>query len=82
MVDGEDRIGVTTGLAWTVVGGDTLQIETAVLPGSGKVSLTGQLGDVMQESAKIGIGYIRAHAAEYGIAEDFYKNFDVHLHVR
>ena len=81
VVDGEDRIGVTTGLAWTVVGGDTLQIETAVLPGTGKVSLTGQLGDVMQESAKIGIGYIRAHAAEYGIAEDFYKNYDVHLHV-
>ena len=81
IVDGEDRIGVTTGLAWTVVGGDTLQIETAVLPGTGKVSLTGQLGDVMQESARIGIGYIRAHAAEYGIEEDFYKNYDVHLHV-
>ena len=81
LVDGEDRIGVTTGLAWTAVGGDTLQIETAILPGTGKLSLTGQLGDVMQESAKIGIGYIRAHASEYKIEEDFYKKYDVHLHV-
>ena len=81
LVEGRNLIGVTTGLAWTVVGGDTLQIETAVLPGSGKLNLTGQLGDVMQESARIGMGYIRSAAAKYGIEEDFYKKYDLHLHV-
>lgn len=81
MVEGENQIGVTTGLAWTTVGGDTLQIETAILPGSGKLSLTGQLGDVMQESAKAGVSYIRSVAKEYGIEEDFYKKYDLHIHV-
>ena len=81
MVEGENQIGVTTGLAWTTVGGDTLQIETAVLPGSGKLSLTGQLGDVMQESAKAGVSYIRSVADEYGIEKDFYKKYDLHIHV-
>jgi len=81
VVEGKNQIGVTTGLAWTTVGGDTLQIETAVLPGTGKLSLTGQLGDVMQESAKAGVSYIRSVAKEFGIEEDFYKKYDLHIHV-
>ena len=60
-------------MAWTQVGGDTLFIETAVVPGTGKIQLTGQLGDVMQESAKAAITYIRSIAGEYGIDEEFYK---------
>lgn len=81
VVEGESEVGVTTGMAWTQVGGDTLFIETAVVPGNGKIQLTGQLGDVMQESAKAAITYIRSIAAEYGIAEDFYKKYDLHVHV-
>ncbi len=78
---GRNEIGVATGLAWTVVGGETLFIETAVLPGTGQLQLTGQLGDVMQESAKAAVSYIRAHAKSLGIAEDFYKNNDIHIHI-
>ena len=78
---GKNEIGVATGLAWTVVGGETLFIETAVLPGTGKLQLTGQLGDVMQESAKAAISYIRAHSSEFGIEEEFYKNKDIHIHI-
>ncbi|MGN0659984.1 MAG: endopeptidase La [Emergencia sp.] len=81
MVEGENQIGVTTGLAWTAVGGDTLQIETTAVAGSGKLVLTGQLGDVMQESAKAGISYIRSVADKLGIEEDFYKKYDIHVHV-
>lgn len=81
MVEGENQVGVTTGLAWTAVGGDTLQIETTAVAGSGKLVLTGQLGDVMQESAKAGISYIRSVANELGIEEDFYKKYDLHVHV-
>jgi ATP-dependent Lon protease len=81
IIEGENEIGVTTGLAWTVVGGDTLFIETKVMPGSGKLVLTGQLGEVMQESAKAGISYIRSSAAELGIPENFYKDFDLHIHI-
>lgn len=81
VVEGESEVGVTTGMAWTQVGGDTLFIETAAVPGNGKIQLTGQLGDVMQESAKAAITYIRSIAAEYGIAEDFYKKYDLHVHV-
>ncbi|MBR3146581.1 MAG: endopeptidase La [Eubacterium sp.] len=80
-VEGENKIGVTTGLAWTAVGGVTLQIETAVLPGSGKIELTGKLGDVMQESARTGISYIRSVADKYGIDPDFYKEKDLHIHI-
>ncbi|MGI6211627.1 MAG: endopeptidase La [Anaerovoracaceae bacterium] len=81
VVTDNNKVGVTTGLAWTAVGGVTLQIETAVLPGSGKIELTGQLGDVMQESAKTGISYIRSVADKYGVESDFYKKYDLHIHI-
>lgn len=76
-----DEIGVANGLAWTNVGGDTLQIETNVVPGTGKTELTGKLGDVMKESAVAAISFIRANCGRLGIAEDFYKKFDIHIHV-
>ncbi|NLK71803.1 MAG: endopeptidase La [Clostridiales bacterium] len=76
-----NEIGVTTGLAWTVVGGDTLSIETVIMEGTGKLVLTGQLGDVMQESAKAGISYIRAKANDLGINPHFYKEYDIHIHI-
>lgn len=81
VITAESEVGVTTGMAWTQVGGDTLFIETALVPGTGAVQLTGQLGDVMQESAKTAITYIRSIAAQYGIEEDFYKKYDLHVHV-
>ncbi|MCQ2550792.1 MAG: endopeptidase La [Clostridia bacterium] len=77
VVEGKSEVGVVTGMAWTRVGGDTLFIETALMPGSGKVSLTGQLGDVMQESAKAAMSYIRV----LGIGGDFYEKKDIHIHV-
>lgn len=76
-----DEIGVANGLAWTSVGGDTLQIETNVVPGTGKTELTGKLGDVMKESAVAAISFIRANCDRLGVAEDFYKKFDIHIHV-
>lgn len=81
VVENESEVGVTTGMAWTQVGGDTLFIETALVPGTGKIELTGQLGDVMQESARTAITYIRSIASEYDIEEDFYKKYDLHVHV-
>ena len=81
IIEGENEIGVTTGLAWTVVGGDTLFIETTLIPGTGKLVLTGQLGEVMQESAKAGVSYIRSISKELGINEDFYKENDLHIHI-
>lgn len=78
---GKNEVGVATGLAWTVVGGDTLFIETAVLPGQGNILLTGKLGDVMQESAKAAISYIRANQKHLGVEENFYKEKDIHIHV-
>lgn len=80
-IEGDNEIGVTTGLAWTIVGGDTLSIETTVVPGTGKLVLTGQLGEVMQESAKAGISYIRAKAESLQIQSDFYKEQDIHIHI-
>ena len=77
----EDIVGVATGLAWTAVGGDTLSFEVAVVPGTGRVELTGRLGDVMQESAKVALAWIRGHAAELGIDGDFAKHNDLHVHV-
>lgn len=77
----ESEVGVSTGLAWTAVGGTTLNIETAILKGKGNISITGQLGDVMQESAKIAIGYIRSIADKYGIKPDIFENSDIYIHV-
>lgn len=78
--DHEDRVGVVKGMAWTAAGGDTLPVEVVVMDGTGKLELTGQLGDVMQESAKIAFGYVRANAKEFGITDEFYKNKDIHIH--
>lgn len=80
-VKNEDKVGVVTGLAWTAYGGDTLPIEALVMDGTGKLQLTGQLGDVMQESAKAAYTYVRANASQLGIKEDFYKAKDIHIHV-
>ena len=80
-VDNEDKVGVVTGMAWTGYGGDTLPIEAMVMKGTGKLQLTGQLGDVMQESAKAAYSYVRANSDKYNIQEDFYKNKDIHIHV-
>ena len=76
----EDPVGLVTGLAWTAVGGQTLEVEVNVMEGSGKIELTGNLGQVMQESARAAVTYIRSHAAELGIDPDFYKNKDLHIH--
>ena len=76
----EDEIGVVNGLAFTESGGDLLKVEATVMEGTGKIELTGSLGDVMKESAHIAVSYIRAHAAELGVPADFYKTKDVHVH--
>ena len=81
MANKEDEVGIVRGLAWTSVGGDTLQIEVNVMPGEGEILLTGQLGDVMKESARTGISYIRSVSGEYGISENFLKEHDVHIHI-
>ena len=79
--DRRDLVGVVNGLAYTAVGGDLLKIETTVMDGTGKLELTGTLGDVMKESAKIAVSYARAHAAELSIDGEFYKNKDLHIHI-
>ncbi len=79
--ESEAQVGLTHGLAWTSVGGVTLDIEAVALPGKGKVTLTGQLGEVMKESAQAGIAYLRSYAGQYGLAEDFHDNRDLHVHV-
>ncbi len=76
-----DEIGIVRGLAWTSVGGDTLQIEVNVMPGKGEIQLTGQLGDVMKESARTGISYIRSISESQGISEDFFEKHDIHIHI-
>ena len=81
MANPAPEIGIVRGLAWTSVGGDTLQIEVNVMPGSGELMLTGQLGDVMKESAQTGISYIRSVSGRYGIAEDFFEKHDIHVHI-
>ncbi len=80
-VDKRDQVGVVTGLAWTVVGGDTLSVEAVPMHGTGKLTLTGKLGDVMKESANAGFSYIRSKAKEFGIDPNFYENTDIHVHV-
>ncbi len=75
-----DQVGLVTGLAWTSVGGETLEVEVNVMEGSGKLELTGNLGDVMKESAHAALSYIRANAQKLGIASDFYKTKDIHVH--
>lgn len=76
----ENLVGVVNGLAWTSVGGTILPIEISALDGTGKIELTGNLGDVMKESAKTAVSYIRSKASKYDIAEDFYKTKDIHIH--
>ena len=76
-----DEVGIVRGLAWTSVGGDTLQIEVNVMPGKGEIMLTGQLGDVMKESARTGISYIRSVSGNYDIADDFFEKHDIHIHI-
>ena len=77
----KDEIGIVRGLAWTSVGGDTLQIEVNIMPGKGEFLLTGQLGDVMKESAQAGISYIRSVSEQYGIEEEFFRKHDIHIHI-
>ncbi len=76
-----DAIGLVTGLAWTAVGGEILQIETVLLPGNGKLLITGKLGDVMQESAQAALSYVRSRASRLGLANNFYEKVDIHVHV-
>ncbi len=76
-----DLIGTVTGLAWTQHGGETLEVEAGIMPGSGKMEITGNLGDVMKESAKAAISFVRANCESYNIPEDFYKTKDIHIHV-
>lgn len=81
MANKKDEIGIVRGLAWTSVGGDTLQIEVNIMPGEGEILLTGQLGDVMKESARTGISYIRSVSREHKIDERFFKEHDIHIHI-
>ena len=77
----EDEVGIVRGLAWTSVGGDTLQIEVNVMPGDGKLQMTGQMGDVMKDSAQIALTYVRSVADRYGVESKYFKEHDLHLHI-
>ena len=79
--EGKDEIGLTTGLAWTEVGGELLVIEASIMKGTGKMVMTGKLGDVMQESVQAALTYVRARAEAFGLPENFYKETDLHVHV-
>ena len=81
MANKKEEIGISRGLAWTQVGGDTLQIEVNVMPGKGELMLTGQLGDVMKESAQAGITYIRSIASDYKVGPEFFQENDIHVHI-
>jgi ATP-dependent Lon protease len=81
LAEEQDEIGLTTGLAWTEVGGELLQIETTLMPGAGKLIITGKLGDVMQESAQAALSYVRSRASLLGLEPDFYQKLDIHIHV-
>lgn len=80
-IENEDAIGLATGLAWTEIGGEVLSVETIVMPGKGKLTLTGQLGDVMQESGKAALTYARSRAAKFKIDNKFFENCDIHVHI-
>ena len=80
-VNEEDQVGIVRGLAWTSVGGDTLQIEVNVMPGEGEILLTGQLGDVMKESAQTALTYVRSVCPEHGMADDYFEKHDLHIHI-
>jgi len=77
----ENQVGITNGLAWTVYGGEMIKIEAVLMPGKGKLTLTGQLGSVMKESAQAALSYARAHAKDFNISQDFFNKFDLHIHV-
>ncbi len=77
----QNEIGLTTGLAWTEVGGTVLATEATIMEGKGRLTLTGKLGDVMQESAQAAMSYVRSRSAQLGLAKDFYRNIDIHVHV-
>lgn len=77
----QNQVGLVTGLAWTESGGDTLSVEVNIMPGTGKLELTGNLGDVMQESAKTALSFVRSNTFRFGISQDFYKKTDIHIHV-
>ncbi|MFN2187430.1 MAG: S16 family serine protease, partial [Candidatus Promineifilaceae bacterium] len=77
----EDEVGVATGVAWTAAGGDILFIEVTIMPGKGALTLTGQMGDVMQESAQAALSYTRSHAEAWGISDEVFENMDVHIHI-
>ncbi|WP_332830352.1 endopeptidase La [Clostridium perfringens] len=79
-IDKKDKVGVVTGMAWTAYGGDTLPVEVMVMDGKGRLELTGQLGDVMKESARAAYSYVRAHMKELGIKDEFYSKKDIHIH--
>jgi len=81
MANENDEVGIVRGLAWTSVGGDTLQIEVNVMPGKGELLLTGQLGDVMKESARAGITYIRSIVSRYGVEKEYFEKHDIHIHI-
>jgi len=81
LAEEKDKVGLTTGLAWTEVGGELLQIETALMPGKGNLTVTGKLGDVMQESAQAALSYVRTRALQLGLLPDFYQKLDIHIHV-
>ena len=81
MINEKDEIGIVRGLAWTSFGGDTLQTEVNIMPVEGEILLTGQLGDVMKESARTGISYIRSVGEKYKIPEDFFKKHDIHINI-
>lgn len=81
IINESDEVGIVRGLAWTSVGGDTLQIEVNIMPGKGEFQLTGQLGDVMKESAQAGISYIRSVSGQYQIDKEFFKEYDIHIHI-
>ncbi|MDF2889573.1 MAG: ATP-dependent protease La [Lacrimispora sp.] len=80
-VNEEDQVGIVRGLAWTSVGGDTLQIEVNVMPGKGTLQMTGQMGDVMKESAQTALSYVRSVGPEYNVADDYFEKHDIHLHI-